>query len=68
MDTPFVSCDCTALTQAGYVGEDIESILYKLLYVRHHISVIMMDVMYLYLYACRKLTLMWKRLRMVAIH
>jgi len=31
LDVPFVICDCTALTQAGYVGEDIESIIAKLL-------------------------------------
>lgn len=24
-------CDCTVLTQAGYVGEDIESVVFKLL-------------------------------------
>eukprot|EP00186_Timspurckia_oligopyrenoides_P001129 CAMPEP_0182444708 /NCGR_PEP_ID=MMETSP1172-20130603/3081_1 /TAXON_ID=708627 /ORGANISM="Timspurckia oligopyrenoides, Strain CCMP3278" /LENGTH=562 /DNA_ID=CAMNT_0024640333 /DNA_START=85 /DNA_END=1773 /DNA_ORIENTATION=+ len=28
---PFASVDATSLTQAGYVGEDVESILYKLL-------------------------------------
>eukprot|EP00850_Spirogloea_muscicola_P009028 SM000050S16953 [mRNA] locus=s50:92:4383:+ [translate_table: standard] len=28
---PFVIADATTLTQAGYVGEDVESILYKLL-------------------------------------
>lgn len=28
---PFASCDCTTLTQAGYVGEDIESVIAKLL-------------------------------------
>ena len=30
---PFTICDCTALTQAGYVGEDIESVIAKLLQV-----------------------------------
>jgi ATP-dependent protease Clp ATPase subunit len=30
---PFAICDCTALTQAGYVGEDIESVIAKLLQV-----------------------------------
>ena len=24
-------CDCTSLTQAGYVGEDVESVIAKLL-------------------------------------
>lgn len=28
---PFAICDATALTQAGYVGEDVESILFRLL-------------------------------------
>ncbi|EDW94471.1 ATP-dependent Clp protease ATP-binding subunit clpX-like, mitochondrial [Drosophila yakuba] len=31
LDVPFAICDCTSLTQAGYVGEDIESVLLKLL-------------------------------------
>eukprot|EP01135_Chromosphaera_perkinsii_P009249 Nk52_evm1s1705 gene=Nk52_evmTU1s1705 len=31
LDVPFAISDCTVLTQAGYVGEDIESVLYKLL-------------------------------------
>ena len=34
LDVPFVICDCTSLTQAGYVGEDIESVIAKLLHVR----------------------------------
>ncbi|XP_039268487.2 ATP-dependent clpX-like chaperone, mitochondrial isoform X1 [Styela clava] len=32
LDVPFAICDCTTLTQAGYVGEDIESVIGKLLY------------------------------------
>ncbi|AQK69787.1 ATP-dependent Clp protease ATP-binding subunit clpX [Zea mays] len=31
VNVPFVIADATSLTQAGYVGEDVESILYKLL-------------------------------------
>ncbi|XP_065877792.1 CLP protease regulatory subunit CLPX3, mitochondrial [Euphorbia lathyris] len=31
VNVPFVIADATALTQASYVGEDVESILYKLL-------------------------------------
>jgi ATP-dependent Clp protease ATP-binding subunit ClpX len=31
---PFAICDCTVLTQAGYVGEDVESVIHKLLKVR----------------------------------
>ena len=31
VNVPFASADATTLTQAGYVGEDVESILYKLL-------------------------------------
>ena len=33
LDVPLVICDCTALTQAGYVGEDIETVISKLLQV-----------------------------------
>ncbi|XP_031657420.1 ATP-dependent Clp protease ATP-binding subunit clpX-like, mitochondrial isoform X1 [Oncorhynchus kisutch] len=31
LDVPFAICDCTTLTQAGYMGEDIESVIAKLL-------------------------------------
>jgi len=31
LNVPFAICDCTTLTQAGYVGEDIESVVAKLL-------------------------------------
>lgn len=31
LEVPFVSCDATTLTEAGYVGEDVESILLKLI-------------------------------------
>jgi len=31
VNVPFVIADATSLTQAGYVGEDVESILQKLL-------------------------------------
>ncbi|KAJ8769962.1 hypothetical protein K2173_009044 [Erythroxylum novogranatense] len=31
VNVPFVIADATTLTQAGYVGEDVESMLYKLL-------------------------------------
>lgn len=31
LDVPFAMADCTVLTQAGYVGEDVESVLFKLL-------------------------------------
>ena len=30
-----VICDCTTLTQAGYVGDDIESVIVKLFHVRN---------------------------------
>ena len=33
LDVPFAICDCTTLTQAGYVGEDVESVIAKLLQV-----------------------------------
>eukprot|EP00871_Galdieria_phlegrea_P000176 jgi/Galph1/1159/GphlegSOOS_G5830.1 len=35
VNVPFVIVDATTLTQAGYVGEDVESILYKLLQAAH---------------------------------
>lgn len=31
LDVPFAMCDCTTITQAGYVGEDIDSVILKLL-------------------------------------
>ncbi|KAH7721990.1 ATPase [Aphelenchoides avenae] len=31
LDVPIALCDCTSMTQAGYVGEDVESVLTKLL-------------------------------------
>ncbi len=33
LNVPFTICDATTLTQAGYVGEDVESILHRLLQV-----------------------------------
>ncbi len=33
VDVPFAMADATTLTQAGYVGDDVESIIYKLLVV-----------------------------------
>ncbi|XP_050146822.1 CLP protease regulatory subunit CLPX3, mitochondrial-like isoform X3 [Malus sylvestris] len=38
VNVPFVITDATTLTQAGYVGEDVESILYKLLMWIGHIK------------------------------
>ena len=32
LNVPMAICDCTTLTQAGYVGEDIESVIVKLLH------------------------------------
>ena len=31
LDVPFAISDCTTLTQAGYVGEDVESVVQRLL-------------------------------------
>ncbi|XP_050399871.1 ATP-dependent Clp protease ATP-binding subunit clpX-like, mitochondrial [Patella vulgata] len=31
LDVPLAICDCTTLTQAGYVGEDVDSVVAKLL-------------------------------------
>jgi ATP-dependent Clp protease ATP-binding subunit ClpX len=36
VDVPIVIADATTLTQAGYVGEDVESLLYKLLQEARH--------------------------------
>jgi len=36
LDVPFAICDCTTLTMAGYVGEDIESVVGKLLQDANH--------------------------------
>jgi ATP-dependent protease Clp ATPase subunit len=33
LDVPFAMADCTSLTEAGYIGEDVESVLSKLLVV-----------------------------------
>lgn len=38
LDVPFAICDCTTLTQAGYVGEDVESVIVKLLQVSNFIQ------------------------------
>lgn len=31
LNVPFASCDATTLTEAGYVGEDVENVLLKLI-------------------------------------
>jgi ATP-dependent Clp protease ATP-binding subunit ClpX len=36
LDVPFVIADATALTEAGYVGEDVENILLKLIQAADH--------------------------------
>ncbi|WKX91194.1 hypothetical protein Q1695_009769 [Nippostrongylus brasiliensis] len=35
LDVPIAMCDCTTLTQAGYVGEDVETVIQKLLHNAH---------------------------------
>lgn len=30
LDVPFAYCDCTVLTQAGYVGDDADTVIQKL--------------------------------------
>ncbi|KAK6731701.1 hypothetical protein RB195_007892 [Necator americanus] len=35
LDVPIAMCDCTTLTQAGYVGEDVEAVIQKLLLNAH---------------------------------
>lgn len=31
LDVPFAMCDCTTLTQAGYVGDDADTVIQRLL-------------------------------------
>ena len=33
LDVPFTICDATTITESGYVGEDVESMLFRLLQV-----------------------------------
>ncbi|CAI5439766.1 unnamed protein product [Caenorhabditis angaria] len=35
LDVPIVICDCTTLTQAGYVGDDVDTVIQKLLAEAH---------------------------------
>ncbi|KAK0425460.1 hypothetical protein QR680_009214 [Steinernema hermaphroditum] len=35
LDVPIALCDCTSMTQAGYVGEDVESVIQKLVQNAH---------------------------------
>ncbi|KAJ1349779.1 hypothetical protein KIN20_005431 [Parelaphostrongylus tenuis] len=35
LDVPIAMCDCTTLTQAGYVGEDVDTLIEKLLINAH---------------------------------
>uniref|UniRef100_A0A914RQN9 ATPase AAA-type core domain-containing protein n=1 Tax=Parascaris equorum TaxID=6256 RepID=A0A914RQN9_PAREQ len=32
LDVPIAMCDCTVLTQAGYVGDDVDTVIQKLLH------------------------------------
>lgn len=48
VNVPFVIADATTLTQAGYVGEDVESILYKLLSVAdYNVSAAQQGIVYI---------------------
>lgn len=48
VNVPFVIADATTLTQAGYVGEDVESILYKLLMVAdYNVSAAQQGIVYI---------------------
>ncbi|XP_076930303.1 CLP protease regulatory subunit CLPX1, mitochondrial-like [Bidens hawaiensis] len=48
VNVPFVIADATTLTQAGYVGEDVESILYKLLTVAdYNVSAAQQGIVYI---------------------
>ncbi|VDN30758.1 unnamed protein product [Cylicostephanus goldi] len=35
LDVPIAMCDCTTLTQAGYVGEDVDTVIQRLLVNAH---------------------------------
>jgi hypothetical protein len=41
VNVPFAMADATTLTQAGYVGEDVESILYKLYQASGYVRVVL---------------------------
>eukprot|EP00873_Tetraselmis_striata_P013957 jgi/Tetstr1/434221/TSEL_023332.t1 len=48
VNVPFAMADSTTLTQAGYVGEDVESILYKLLQASgHNLAAAQMGIVYI---------------------
>ena len=44
LEVPFAICDCTTLTQAGYVGEDVESVIGKLLQVPCHFYIVVIQL------------------------
>ena len=52
LDVPFVICDCTSLTQAGYVGDDIESVIAKLFYVRESTSICTCTIICILIFHC----------------
>lgn len=60
VNVPFVTADATTLTQAGYVGEDVESILLKLLQACNY-DVSMAQRGIIYIDEVRKALLMWTR-------
>lgn len=48
LDVPFAICDCTTLTMAGYVGDDIESVVAKLLQdANHNVEKAQMGIIFL---------------------
>lgn len=61
LNVPFVICDCTSLTQAGYVGEDIESIIAKLLCVSTKSTWRKKS----FIYSHRRQILVWRKLKEV---
>lgn len=48
LDVPFAQADCTVLTEAGYIGEDVESVLNKLLQeCNHNVEIAQRGIVYL---------------------
>ena len=51
LDVPFAICDCTTLTMAGYVGDDIESVIGKLLQVGKGIRIRFVSILQRHFFA-----------------
>ena len=47
LDVPFTMADATTLTEAGYVGEDVENIILKLLQVDYNVEKAQRGIVYI---------------------